>query len=59
VAGFRATTGLVVCILFVLCTVLLCTYQLNKQATIQMADELAERRLRAAQPSVLKESYEL
>jgi GPH family glycoside/pentoside/hexuronide:cation symporter len=59
VAGFRATTGLVVGILFVLCTVLLCTYKLNKQATIQMADELAERRFRAAQPSVLKESYEL
>jgi Na+/melibiose symporter-like transporter len=59
VAGFRITTGLVVGILFALCTVLLCAYKLNKQATIQMADELAERRLRAAQPSVLKESYEL
>jgi len=50
VAGFRATTGLVVGLLFAICTLLLCTYKLNKQATIQMADELAERRHRAAQP---------
>jgi GPH family glycoside/pentoside/hexuronide:cation symporter len=50
VAGFRATTGLVVGLMFAICTILLCAYQLNKQATIQMADELAERRHRAAQP---------
>jgi len=30
--------------LFAICTVLLAVYQLNKQMTIQMADELAERR---------------
>lgn len=48
VAGYRATTGIVVGILFTVCTVLLCNYKLNKQATIQMADELAERRLKAA-----------
>jgi GPH family glycoside/pentoside/hexuronide:cation symporter len=50
VAGFRTTTGLVVGLMFAICTILLCAYQLNKQATIQMADELAERRHRAAQP---------
>ena len=50
VAGFRATTGIVVGLFFAICTVLLCAYPLNKIATIKMADELAERRHRAAQP---------
>ena len=50
VAGFRVTTGLVVGILFTICTLLLCAYKLNKKATIKMADELAERRHQAAQP---------
>jgi Na+/melibiose symporter-like transporter len=50
VAGFRATTGLVVGLLFAICALLLCAYPLNKKATIAMADELAARRHRAAQP---------
>ena len=49
IAGYRATTGIVVGILFVICTGLLCCYQLNKDRTIEMADELAARRLNAAQ----------
>ena len=44
VAGFRVCSGLVVGLLFALCTVLLLAYKLNKQVTIQMADELAARR---------------
>lgn len=46
--GYRATSGLVVGLLFAICTVLLAIYPLNKQATIQMADELAARRKNAA-----------
>ena len=42
VAGYRACSGLVVGLLFGLCTLLLAAYQLNKRLTIQMADELAE-----------------
>ena len=42
--GYRACSGIVVGILFAICTVLLASYQLNKRTTIQMADELAERR---------------
>jgi GPH family glycoside/pentoside/hexuronide:cation symporter len=44
IRGFRVCSGIVVGILFGICTVLLASYQLNKSATIQMADELAERR---------------
>ena len=44
VEGFRVCCGIVVGILFVICTLLLAAYQLNKKMTIQMADELAERR---------------
>jgi GPH family glycoside/pentoside/hexuronide:cation symporter len=44
VQGYRVCSGIVVGILFAICTVLLASYQLNKQTTIQMADELAERR---------------
>jgi Na+/melibiose symporter-like transporter len=47
-AGYRATAGIVVGILFSICTVLLIAYKLNKRATIEMADELAERRQKAA-----------
>ena len=42
--GYRACTGIVVALLFAVCTLLLMAYQLNKRTTIQMADELAERR---------------
>jgi len=44
VQGYRVCSGIVVGILFAVCTVLLASYQLNKNATIQMADELALRR---------------
>ena len=44
IAGYRACSGIVVGILFAVCTVLLTVYSLNKRMTIQMADELAERR---------------
>jgi Na+/melibiose symporter-like transporter len=44
VFGYRACSGLVVGVLFALCTVLLFVYQLDKRTTIRMADELAERR---------------
>jgi Na+/melibiose symporter-like transporter len=44
VQGYRACSGIVVGIMFATCTVLLACYQLNKRATIQMADELNERR---------------
>jgi len=42
--GFRTCSGIVVGILFAICTLLLIAYQINKKMTIQMADELAERR---------------
>jgi len=42
--GFRACSGIVVGIMFAICTLLLTAYQINKKMTIQMADELAERR---------------
>ncbi len=44
VEGFRACSGIVVGILFAICAVLLLVYQINKNLTIQIADELAERR---------------
>jgi len=44
VQGFRVCGGIVVGLMFAVCTLLLLTYQLNKRVTIQMADELAERR---------------
>ena len=44
VEGYRFTSGLFVAILFAICTVLLGVYKLNKGATLQMAEELSERR---------------
>jgi Na+/melibiose symporter-like transporter len=44
IVGYRACSGTVVGVLFAICSLLLCTYQLNKRTTIQMADELADRR---------------
>jgi Na+/melibiose symporter-like transporter len=44
VAGYRFTSGVVVGILFALCTILLLAYPLNKHTTLRMADELAKRR---------------
>jgi GPH family glycoside/pentoside/hexuronide:cation symporter len=48
VAGYRATAGIVVGIMFAICTGLLIAYQLNKRTTIAMAEELAARRQKAA-----------
>jgi GPH family glycoside/pentoside/hexuronide:cation symporter len=48
VQGYRACSGIVVGLLFTACTVLLVAYQINKRMTLQMADELAERRAQAA-----------
>jgi len=44
VAGFHASSGIIVGLMFAICTTLLCVYPINKNMTIQMADELAERR---------------
>jgi Na+/melibiose symporter-like transporter len=46
-SGYRATAGIVVGILFAICTVLLMVYKLNKRKTIELAEELAARRLEA------------
>jgi Na+/melibiose symporter-like transporter len=48
IAGYRFTSGIVVGLLFAICTALLVAYKLNKGMTIQMADELAERRRQPA-----------
>ncbi len=48
VKGFRFCYGIVVGVLFAVCTVLLCFYPLGKRITLQMADELAERRRKVA-----------
>jgi GPH family glycoside/pentoside/hexuronide:cation symporter len=44
VYGFRVCSGLVIAVLFGICTLLLISYKLNKRLTLQMADELAVRR---------------
>jgi len=50
VAGYRVCSGILVGVMFVICTALLVGYKLNKKVTLQMAEELAERRrLKAAQ----------
>ena len=46
--GFRANSGIAVGILFAICTGLLMAYQLTKNTTLKMADELAERRKKLA-----------
>jgi glycoside/pentoside/hexuronide:cation symporter, GPH family len=46
--GIRMCSGTYVGLLFAICTVLLMAYQLNKKKTIQIADELAERRKKFA-----------
>lgn len=48
IAGYRACSGIAVGILFGACTLLLLAYPLGKNVTIQMAEELAERRRKAA-----------
>jgi Na+/melibiose symporter-like transporter len=42
--GFRTCSGIVVAVLFAACTALLVAYRINKALTLQIADELAERR---------------
>ena len=46
--GIRLCSGLYVGLLFATCTLLLIVFQLNKKLTIQIADELAERRKKFA-----------
>jgi Na+/melibiose symporter and related transporters len=48
IAGYRVCSGIAVGTMFAICTVLLIAYQLNKQITIQMAEELSERRKKFA-----------
>ncbi len=48
IAGYRFTSGVVVGVLFAVCTLLLAIYKLNKTETLRMADELALRRKRVA-----------
>jgi Na+/melibiose symporter-like transporter len=49
--GIRMCSGTYVGVLFTICTILLMAYQLNKKKTIQISDELAERRQKAAAAS--------
>ncbi len=51
VAGYRICAGLGVGILFGICALLLVAYRLNKNLTIQMANELAVRRKASLQES--------
>ncbi|MGB7769049.1 MAG: glycoside-pentoside-hexuronide (GPH):cation symporter [Verrucomicrobiia bacterium] len=51
VHGFRVCSGIGVGLIFAVCTVLLVIYKLNMRMTIQMADELAERRKTFATPT--------
>jgi len=44
VAGFRTCGGLVVGLLFLVCTILLTVYKLDRRTTLRMADELTARR---------------
>jgi glycoside/pentoside/hexuronide:cation symporter, GPH family len=46
--GFRLTSTIYCGVLFAICTILLMIYPLNKRTTIQMADDLAERRKKFA-----------
>jgi len=55
IQGYRVCSGIVVGILFAVCTVLLTLYQLNKRLTIQIAEELAERRSKFAGETPLSE----
>jgi Na+/melibiose symporter-like transporter len=50
--GFRMFTGIFVGLLFAICTILLMLYPLNKRLTIQISDELAQRRKSSSQTSL-------
>ena len=47
IEGYRFTSSLVVGALFAACTLCLMANKLNKQTTLRMSDELAQRRLKA------------
>ena len=49
--GIRQFSSLYVGILFAICTVLLIVYQLGKAKTIEIADDLAERRSKYTTPA--------
>ncbi len=51
IRGYRGCSGLVVGILFAICTVLLILYPLGKRITLQIAGELTERRRKFAAQS--------
>ncbi len=44
IAGYRACSGLVVGLMFLACTILLAVYQLGRDHTLRMAEELETRR---------------
>ncbi len=44
IAGYRACSGLVVGLMFLACTILLAVYQLGRDRTLRMAEELETRR---------------
>jgi GPH family glycoside/pentoside/hexuronide:cation symporter len=46
--GFRMLSSIYVGVLFAVCTILLIAYPINKRLTLQISDELAERRLKSA-----------
>jgi len=48
--GFRALSSIYVAVLFAVCTILLIAYPINKRLTIQISNELAERRLKSGAP---------
>ena len=54
--GIRMCSSVYLAILFVVCTVLLVGYKINKHLTIQIADELAERRKKFAPQATLAQA---
>lgn len=56
IQGFRICSGIVVGVLFALCTVLLAVYQINKRLALQIQDDLAERRKKFAASIPLPET---
>ncbi len=51
--GFRMLSSIYVGVLFLICTILLAVYPINKQLTIQISDELAERRKKSGSQNPL------
>jgi Na+/melibiose symporter-like transporter len=56
VQGYRFTSGILVGLLFAICTVMLAVYKLNKGMTLQMAQELSERRRKVMSELSLQEA---